>query len=596
MEKYIQWLESCQVVITGFESDEELGDVPIYAFFDRLTGEPVTPPAPPQQQRRSRRLPADFKLNCNGLFAIDESGDPEEPPKYKRVSDPLFVRASTCNENRRHWGFLIRYRDKGGIWDGWTLPATLLVGSATDFETGLYDRGIRVYDLRALLRYMRDFDPPRHLCCVTKTGWYKGAFILPDRCVGGKFVYQGRDQAPLKQAGDIESWQREIAAFANGNPLLVLSISTAFAGPLLPLIGKDSGGFHIFGMSSKGKTTAMECAASVWSAPDDFIDQWRVTDNGLEGRFAARNHGFAQLDDMGQAEASIVGATIYMAGNAKGKLRAARSGDARQPFDWLMMFLSTGEKSSKAFIEEARQKYQEGHAVRLIDIPVCRSDHGIFEDLHGFADGAVLSDALKAATDKQHGTPILKFLQCLADDRRDMRAAFSEVRAKFQTGGGLSPRVADRFATVALAGELASQYGVTGWPAGTATAASIQLFNEWQAHRQETDSPRQILQHFMNQMAVAQSHFVRENTPQQRDVPRDLYGCIEGQTAYCIPSRLSEMIKPFDNARLIQAAETMGVLVWNKAGKKKVVSHRIGHLRPDCYVFDLEKIEKLLSD
>jgi uncharacterized protein (DUF927 family) len=44
----------------------------------------------------------------------------------------------------------------------------------------------------------------------------------------------------------------------------VLAISAAFAGPLLNLIDAESGGFHLRGASSIGKTTALVLAGSVW--------------------------------------------------------------------------------------------------------------------------------------------------------------------------------------------------------------------------------------------------------------------------------------------------------------------------------------------
>ena len=49
------------------------------------------------------------------------------------------------------------------------------------------------------------------------------------------------------------------------------------------------------------------------------------------------------------------------------------------------------------------------------------------------------------------------------------------------TGQGV--RADHRFALVAYGGELATQWGLTGWPTGTAQEAAARLFREWLADR-----------------------------------------------------------------------------------------------------------------
>lgn len=49
--------------------------------------------------------------------------------------------------------------------------------------------------------------------------------------------------------------------------------------------------------------------------------------------------------------------------------------------------------------------------------------------------------------------------------------------------GGQAQRAAGRFAVAGIAGELATGYGITGWPDGFATEAARQCFNAWLAAR-----------------------------------------------------------------------------------------------------------------
>jgi putative DNA primase/helicase len=48
---------------------------------------------------------------------------------------------------------------------------------------------------------------------------------------------------------------------------------------------------------------------------------------------------------------------------------------------------------------------------------------------------------------------------------------------------------------MALAGEVATEYGITGWPEGEATQAAVQAFKSWQASRGRGNSERiQVLE------------------------------------------------------------------------------------------------------
>jgi putative DNA primase/helicase len=52
-------------------------------------------------------------------------------------------------------------------------------------------------------------------------------------------------------------------------------------GALLKPTHQEGGGFHIYGDSSKGKSTGMAVACSVFG-DETFKQSWRATSNGLE--------------------------------------------------------------------------------------------------------------------------------------------------------------------------------------------------------------------------------------------------------------------------------------------------------------------------
>ena len=100
---------------------------------------------------------------------------------------------------------------------------------------------------------------------------------------------------PLKHAyrvsGTLKAWQG-MARLAVGNSRLVFLLSTAFAGPLLQLVGVEGGGVHLVGSSTVGKTTGLKVAGSVWGGGglNGYIRTWRATDNALEGTAVALRH------------------------------------------------------------------------------------------------------------------------------------------------------------------------------------------------------------------------------------------------------------------------------------------------------------------
>ncbi len=66
---------------------------------------------------------------------------------------------------------------------------------------------------------------------------------------------------------------------------------------------------------------------------------------------------------------------------------------------------------------------------------------------------------------------------------------------KIEGDAGQERRVVGRFALIALAGELATEYSITGWPAGEATEAAKIMFSAWLAHRQHGNKePAQIME------------------------------------------------------------------------------------------------------
>jgi len=457
--------------------------------------------APPKRPAKSKNdlLPGGFRLTNEGLFYSGDDGE------ARPVCSPLEILARTRDDKGHNWGLLVEFDDPDGEKKRWNIPARTMTGDfGKDVLGPLVDMGLRLAGTRSgrntrndLQSYLQAFDSKRRARLVTRLGWHDSAFLLPEQQVGSHaehlhFYEAGTQLPPISQSGTLEQWQEQIGALCVGNHRLAFVVSVAFAGPLLHLLGHESGGFHLYGDSSGGKTTHLQVAASVYGGPR-LVRSWRSTDNALESIASAHSDGLLVLDEIGMCDPRIIGETVYMLGNGTGKARANDRGQAgRQVQEWRLLFLSTGEKTLAQHMAEANKELKAGMEVRMLAVPAdaCKS-MGMFDSLCGFEDAAALSDALKARVNTFYGTPLAEFLERLCEPGKligwvsILRRTLAQFIAQNlpASASGQVQRAALRFGLAAAAGELATALGVTGWPDGTATTAARVCLHAWLGER-----------------------------------------------------------------------------------------------------------------
>lgn len=427
-----------------------------------------------------------------------------------KVCSPLHIEAVTYDRGENNYGRLLRFKTTKKTLRKWAMPMELLKGSGDELRGELLAMGVLIQPgikTRNLLSMYLQSNPPKlHIQCALQVGWCGNSFVLPDKVYGqdaDKIIFQSgeRTHDEYTTAGTLKEWQKNIAAFAIDNLLLTLAISTAFTGALLQPCHAESGGIHFVGESSTGKSTCGIAASSVWGG-ENYKRSWRTTSNGLEGAAMLFNDGLLVLDEIGECDPREVGAIVYSLGNGKGKQRANRSGNARGVNSWKCFVLSNGEKSIPTIMSEGGARYNAGQSVRLLDLPVERQ-HGVFDTLHQFNTGAELSDWIKKQSAIHYGLAGRLFLEKLTKDKRDFNESLQKIKESklFQASGaqGQHKRAAARFALIALAGELATEYGITGWSKGTAFKAAAEGFRIWCNTRgQGNDEKRQILDQVLN--------------------------------------------------------------------------------------------------
>jgi uncharacterized protein (DUF927 family) len=459
-------------------------------------------------------MPHGFEMRTDGLWR-EGSRDNDKP---FRVCGPLEVVAESRDEASREWGVLLRWKDRDSTEHEWIMPRRLVVGEAVAVRERLAEGGLHVGASegarRALVQFLTDVRGPQRVRTVPRTGWFRPAgdapvFVLPGRTIGsacGEVVRLDLDPPPsvYVSRGTLDGWRTTVPPLCVGNSRLTFAVSCAFAAPLLHLAGDEGGGINLRGESSKGKTTIIDAAASVWgppskTGPDGFVRQWRTTPNALESTALAHNHALLPLDEMNQADPKEVGETLYMLANGAGKERARAGGGNRRGTTWLTLVLSSSEESAASMAAQAGRRIKAGQEVRLLDVPaVVPGGFGCFDTLHGEADGSGFAQAMRRAVVAEHGTAAPAFLEKLAARlaaEPDFAADVLDARVRAWTlthvpkgADGQVHRAARRLALVAVAGELATEAGITGWPAGEAEAAAATIFRDWLAERGGTGS------------------------------------------------------------------------------------------------------------
>ncbi len=446
------------------------------------------------------RLPQGFRLTQEYLWydKLVNKSDGDTEIRNIKICSPLRVTAITCDADGSNYGRLLEWEDTYGNSRKWAMPMEMLGGSGEELRRVLLVNGLSYININGqarahLMEYISLCRPERKVTCVNKTGWHGGVYVLQDEVIGKgaesvilqTSSVQGRD---FRITGTADEWRENVGRYCAGNARVAFSVCLAFAAPLLKLVGVGGGGYHLKGESTDGKTTTMKVAASVCGGTD-FWHTWRSTGNALEGTASRRNDATLMLDEIREVDGREAGNIAYMLANGQGKARARTDGSVRETNRWNLLFLSTGELSLVEHAANAGERTYAGVEVRMIQIPSDSGKYGVFEELHGFTGGKALSEHLEQAVIQYHGMPFRDWLRYLTDDLQGItgkaKALLKEYTRKLTPldAGNQVGRAVTRFALVAMAGELATQAGITGWKAGEAYQAAERCLAAWMMDR-----------------------------------------------------------------------------------------------------------------
>ncbi|GEM16532.1 DUF927 domain-containing protein [Gluconobacter oxydans] len=430
---------------------------------------------------------------------------------------PVQVLGESRDEAGQNWGLLLAWHDRDGHRHEEAFARALFAGDGNEIRTRLADGGLTLgagaKAKAAFLEWLASLQSSERARSVTRIGWHRfgggDVFVLPDETLGEtseRVVLQtlDREASLFGVAGTVEDWKIQIGALCMKNSRLVFAASCAFAAPLLGLLGEEGGGISFKGSSRLGKSTALRVAASVCGGTPQngaggYIRSWRSTGNGIESTALASCDVLLPLDEIGQLDPREAGEVAYLLSNGQGKARASRTGGARTVARFRILFLSTGELGLADLNREAGKVTKAGQEVRFADLPAdAGHGQGLFEHVHDHDHDTpdAFARYLRVVTGQYFGAPLRAFLHLLTQDlaqsgnevvqdrlRVRMGDIMREWLQSYPEASGQVRSVAARFAMVAAAGELATQYGLTGWDHDTPGVMAGICFEAWLAER-----------------------------------------------------------------------------------------------------------------
>ncbi|MBM2323031.1 MULTISPECIES: DUF927 domain-containing protein [Marivita] len=441
--------------------------------------------------------PEGFISTDNGIFIETTSKDGDIEQEW--LCSPIAVVALGRNTGNNGWCRWIELVDADGVQHEWHVPQAQFNSSFTKVLDGLLDRGFRMAPgtnaKKHLAQLLTSWAPTKRYHTTDRLGWSDSTctrFVLGDmRVIGGKDIVflndsVQRGEPAMHSRGSLATWRSEVSSRCKGNPVLMTSVSLAFAGPLVEFLNREIAGMHLKGMSSSGKTTSAKVAASVWGSPE-LVKDWTATKNAMEGMAAVANSSLLILNEIAEASAKEIGDAIYMLGNGQGKARSTSSGALRNTTKWNMTILSTGEITLAEKMAEAGQSTMMGQTVRMIEVSADTRRYGAFDVLHGETNGGDFAQRIEHAASQTYGVAGPAFVHELLKNSRIRSTLPDKIKAIASIwqsslgleGDGPAGRVLGHLAMIACAGQLASMFDVTDWDPQEPVSAAWELAKEW---------------------------------------------------------------------------------------------------------------------
>jgi len=505
-------------------------------------------------------IPLGFICDMTGVYEIVKK------KQVKIALKPIVVTLFSRNISHEKWKIHMTYYDIDNVEHNTAFPKELLHSNTNNLINILVNNGFPIVkgQEETVVRFLSLFMVMARCYTSSKTGWIKNIFILPAETIneptGHKIVYLPEDGAPIsssaiEKSGTFYDWQN---GMRNASKMLVFYVCAALSAPVRFKVGIESGGFHIYNLTSHGKTTVLQAAASMWGNGVDpaigggngaYITRWNSTTNALEVTAESFNDLPMIIDEIGEGDANALGKTIYKIFSGTGRNRAKSNGALQEAKSWRGSMLSAGEVPISDFIASGGKPIKGGQAVRLVDI-----DLSLMDPL--FANAAE-ANAMKKLCAEHYGWAGPEFLQRVPD-----LAQGWDTFDKNRIGPASTPiesRVRERFALVAYTGALASWMSILPWTEDHILESVRAAYSAWLSKVETISDIDRTIDEIKSYLLKNKARFERKGTSVDFALPNRV-GWYRDDRYHFIPNEFKKVCNGTDATQVKKQLKILGLL------------------------------------
>lgn len=304
------------------------------------------------------------------------------------------------------------------------------------------------------------------------------------------------------------------------------------------------------------------------------------------------------FDELAEISARELLGAIYMLANGVPKTRMTSDAILQESARWRLALISSGEISVADKLSEASMHAMAGHEVRLIDVEADSRRYGVFDHLHKCATGAEMSDKIHAAVRGAHGVVGRHFVEHLIESRptgEQLSAKMDAMTAKWRAQLPADPngqvmRVAHRFALIALAGQMATEFGLTGWPQTAAEEAAEAAFLDWydRLHGDKHDAASEALLRLKGYVAADDAAIFKLGC--EGELLGEPEAWRDASRLYILPEVWARIMLGLDEKAVCKALVDIGVLQAGDGGRLMRKAPRTIPGRPRLYTVNMERV------
>lgn len=469
-------------------------------------------------------IPTPYKVIENALYKVDfKNNEPRDTMVARHV--PI-IKRELHNVERPQVYYELSWNDRG-------MPVNEIVPAGTlaikKELMQLADKGFACNDNNAkqLIDYFDKvlaFNEINRGYMVDRIGHIKKGLAHPLLAENYDILPNDQGEQQLMEAfkvsGTVDDWVREVFDRIKDHPVALFFVLSSFASILLHDLKIDPFIVDLTSSTSKGKTTTLKIAASVWGT-NGLVNEFNATKNSIERKAAFLNSFPLLLDDSRKADEKHLQPIIYAFSGGKAKGRSSLKGSQRE-VTWNNIMLTTGENPLNEYASKAG-----GAAARVISLsesPFGEVDFTFFSDIH-------------AAIDQNYGTVGLEFMKEYQKQRDKLPYQFHLTKNHYLKKAGnneVLTRLSLYYATVHYAGRLLKEL------LGIHLDLRLldKLFDEVAKENKAIDKPKQLLEEILNDLDSSRNAIYYDQTHS----PNGMKAIYKYDTICLMPSYLKEML------------------------------------------------------